>query len=134
MIVADTNLIAYLLLPGDRTSAAEAVLRRDPLWSAPPLWRSELRSVLALYLRKGLLDRAGADAVFAQAERVIGDREQPVGTDAVLDLVTTTALSAYDAEFVALAVRLDVSLVSADARLLAAAPGRAVSPEAFAAG
>lgn len=55
MIVADTNLITYLLLPTPMTAAAETLYRDDPEWAAPLLWRSELRNVLALYLRKGLL-------------------------------------------------------------------------------
>ena len=53
MIVVDTNVIAYLLIPGQHTAAARGTLARDAEWAAPLLWRSELRNVLALYLRKG---------------------------------------------------------------------------------
>ena len=37
----DTNVIAYLWLPGKRTAAAERLLKD---WNAPLLWRSEFRN------------------------------------------------------------------------------------------
>ncbi|MCO6439628.1 MAG: hypothetical protein J5I81_00810 [Nitrococcus mobilis] len=55
MIVADTNLLIYILLAGEHTLAAERVFQRDPEWAAPLLWRSEFRNVLALYLRSCLV-------------------------------------------------------------------------------
>ena len=47
MIVVDTNLVAYAVLPGERTADALALAERDPAWIAPALWRRELRNVLA---------------------------------------------------------------------------------------
>jgi predicted nucleic acid-binding protein len=55
MIVVDTNIIAYLYLTSERSRQAEQALRKDPQWATPLLWRSEFRSVLALYLRRKLL-------------------------------------------------------------------------------
>ena len=55
MIVVDTNIIAYLYLPTEYTEGAESLLIREPIWSAPSLWRSEFRNVLALYLRKDII-------------------------------------------------------------------------------
>jgi predicted nucleic acid-binding protein len=43
VIVVDTNVVAYLLLPGPLTEAAEALLIAQPEWAAPPLWRCSSR-------------------------------------------------------------------------------------------
>jgi predicted nucleic acid-binding protein len=50
--VVDTNVIAYLWIPGVATERAERLYRADPEWCAPLLWRSELRNLLAAYLRR----------------------------------------------------------------------------------
>ncbi len=67
MIVVDTNVIAYLYLPGDRTAAAEALCREDSEWSAPLLWRSELRNVLATQIRVGRIELDGAQSIQTEA-------------------------------------------------------------------
>jgi predicted nucleic acid-binding protein len=52
MIVVDTNVLAYLYLPGEYTAAAETLLEQDSDWAEPILWRSEFRNILARYLRR----------------------------------------------------------------------------------
>lgn len=52
MIVVDTNMIAYLYLPDDYTNNVKQLLKLDAQWIAPLLWRSEMRNILALYVRK----------------------------------------------------------------------------------
>lgn len=126
MIVADTNVLAYLYLPGDRTADAEALCRRDPEWAAPVLWRSELRNVLATQMRNERLDLAGAQAIQAEAERLLGGREFAVDSAEVLRVAADSGCSAYDCEFVVLAEYLDVPLISADQRLVERFPGRAL--------
>lgn len=74
MIVADTNLIAYLLIPGPFSKDAERVQRRDPDWRAPWLWRSEFLNVLSLYVRTGKVTLA-AERNFEAAGGVARDRE-----------------------------------------------------------
>ena len=51
MIVADSNLIAYLLIPGDKSALADEVLLKDADWAVPSICRSEVRNILALYMR-----------------------------------------------------------------------------------
>lgn len=132
MIVADTNLVAYLLVPSGRSEAAEAVRLRDPTWGAPPLWRSELRSVLVQNLRGGMMTRDQADAAWTDAEALLAHHERAPETTRVLDVALEHGLSSYDAEFVALAEELGVPLVTDDRRVLKACAGVAVSIDDFA--
>ena len=122
MIVVDTNVVAYLYLPGEHTAAAEALLRKHQVWAAPVLWRSELRNILALYLRKQLLTLEVAYRIQREAEGLIGDAEHQVDSLDVLRLAASSGCTAYDCEFVALARHLDVRLVTADAKLRKAFP------------
>lgn len=122
MIVVDTNVISYLLLPTPMTSAAEALYSSDAEWNAPLLWRSELRNVLALYLRKGLFALDSALALQERAEDLFEGREFHVNSTTVLSLAQSTGCSAYDCEFVALAEDLGTRLYTADRRLLQTFP------------
>lgn len=122
MIVADTNVIAYLYLPGEHTAAAEALLKKHEIWAAPALWRSELRNILASYLRKQLLTLDAAYRIQREAESLIGDAEHQVDSLDVLGLAASSGCSAYDCEFIALAQHLDVRLVTADVTLRRAFP------------
>jgi predicted nucleic acid-binding protein len=117
VIVVDTNVIAYLFVPGDQTSSAEALRRRDAEWAAPLLWRSEFRNVLATLVRLGRIELRVAQAMQEQAERLLAPLEFAVDSATVLGLAAGSKCSAYDCEFVALAEYLDVPLVSADRKL-----------------
>lgn len=125
MIVVDTNVIAYLYLPGDRTADAEALCRNDSEWVAPLLWRSELRNVLATQVRCERLDLAAAQSIQAEAEQLLQGREFAVDSAEVLRMAADTGCSANDCEFVVLAEYLNVPLVSADRRLVKRFPERA---------
>jgi predicted nucleic acid-binding protein len=131
MIVVDTNIIGYLYLTSDNSWLAEQALLKDPLWSAPLLWRSELRNVLALYIRKELLSLVEAQQVMEEASSLMRDREYEVTSYQVLNLAAASSCSAYDCEFVALAKDLDVPLVTTDKQILKQFPGNAISLEAY---
>ena len=131
MIVADTNLILYLLVPGDLSEQAEAVLEQDPDWLAPLLWRSELRNALATYVRSGALELREAIEIVADAEALMNGREALVASPSVLRLSAGSGCSAYDCEFVALAEEEGLPLVTSDRRVRSAFPGIAISPEEF---
>ena len=134
MVVVDTNVIAYLHLPGQYSAQSRAALARDAAWAAPLLWRSELRNVLALYLRRGHLTLADAVSVQETAEGVLAGREYVVESGDVLKLAASSGRSAYDCEFVALAQALALPLVTSDRQVVASFPEIAVALAQFASG
>ena len=124
MIVVDTNILIYHLISGLRNRETEALARRDSAWAAPLLWRSELRNVLAGYLRRRELTSALACEIVQQGRTILVGGEYSVEDAVVFDLVSTSKCTAYDCEFVALAIQLDVPLITEDADLLKAFPSR----------
>lgn len=122
MIVVDSNVVAYLYLPGDHTEKAEALLEQDSDWAAPLLWRSEFRNILAGYMRRKTLTFEAARDLQLEAESLLAGAEHEVDSRLVLELVRDSDCSAYDCEFVALAITLGVKLVTMDAKLLKAFP------------
>ena len=131
MIVVDTNTIAYLYLPTDYTSDVEALLEKDPIWTAPLLWRSEFRNILALYIRKNIIDLDTALQMQAQAERQLAGHEYRVHSTAVLSLASESGCSAYDCEFISIAKSLNLKCITADKKLIAAFPDIAMTAKAY---
>lgn len=127
MIVVDSNVLAYLYLPGEYTTAAEALLEQDPDWAAPILWRSEFRNILAGYIRRKAISFEQANSLQREAESLLEGSEFEVDSLAVLELVRDSDCSAYDCEFVALAMKLDTKLVTMDKKLLRAFPNRTIA-------
>jgi predicted nucleic acid-binding protein len=131
MIVADTNLLIYLYVQGQRTAESEAVLQQDALWAAPLLWRSEFRNALIGLVRTDALQLEEALAIIDEVERWLTGHEYSVLSRQVLALASRSGCSAYDCEFVALAQDLEVPLVTTDRQILKAFPTIAVPPSAF---
>jgi predicted nucleic acid-binding protein len=129
LIVVDTNVIAYCWLHGERTAQAHRLRQLDAEWHAPVLWRSEFRNVLSGYRRDGSLDGAQLRQIMAAAESMFAGREHHLPSDRVFALVEQSRISAYDAECVALAEILGVTLVTEDRAILSAYPNLAVNIE-----
>ncbi|ODV02030.1 MAG: DNA-binding protein [Rubrivivax sp. SCN 70-15] len=127
MIVVDSNVLACLYLPGEHTAAAEALLEQDPDWAAPILWRSEFRNILAGYLRRKALTFEQANSLQREAESLLEGAEFEIDSSTVLELVRDSECSAYDCEFVALAIKLETRLVTMDKKLLRSFPKQAAA-------
>jgi len=68
-VVVNTSVIASLWVPNDMEGLTYQDLRKDPDWVAPLLWRSELRNVLELYLRKNILELSTVLQSIQEAEQ-----------------------------------------------------------------
>ena len=131
MIVVDTNVIAYLFLTGEHSNLSERLLKHDPEWAAPRLWRSEFRNVLALYLRQELLGLEDSLEILEEAERLMSDSEFEVPSALVMQLAHESGCSAYDCEFVAMARYFRIPLATNDGTLLRTFPDTAQRVEAI---
>lgn len=91
-------------------------------WVSPLLWRSEFRNILAGYLRRGTLTFDQVCKLQEEAEGLLDGSEFEVDSRMVMELVRDSDCSAYDCEFVALALKLNTKLVTMDKKLIKAFP------------
>lgn len=132
MVVVDTNVLAYLLLRGDRTPLAQRLRQRDADWRSEGFILVEFSNLLATYVRNGRLDAGAAAGLLVRAEQMLAATIGVAHTRA-LALAVELGVSAYDARFVAAARDLGTRLVTEDAKLLKAAPALTQSLERAAA-
>lgn len=124
--VIDASVTMPWFFPDEATPFTEGLLDAlgaQPLW-APALWVLECTNVLQSAQRRRRID---ADRR-AQIAGELGELPVRVDHEALdfiaLDrLAATHGLSAYDAAYLDLALRRSLTLVSLDARLIAAAKG-----------
>lgn len=131
MIVVDTNILVYLLIDGERTASVRKLRQQDGRWRFPTLWRHEFLNVLAVYVQNNGMSLPRALAVWAKAARVFAPGEAAVDMSLALRLAVAQNISAYDAQFLALAQSLKVPLVTEDQSLRKKAPGLAVAVSDF---
>ena len=131
MIVVDTNVIGYLFLSSEHSLLAERALKIDSEWAAPMIWRSELRNVLALYMRRDIIKLEIAQLIMNSALELLRGREYEVSSHEVLRLASESECSAYDCEFIAVANELKVSLITSDKQLFRKFPEVTISLSDF---
>lgn len=131
MIVADTNMVAYLLINGEHTGDAEATYRTDPDWIAPSSWRVEFFNVLSTYCRSGTLSVERAIETHRRACGLIRDSAFDEEPERVLNLSIRSGRSGYDCMFVAVAQMNGAPLITFDRRLREAFPEVVIPPDAL---
>ena len=131
MIVVDTNVMVHTVVGGPDSRDAGELLQQDASWAAPLILISELRNALLGSVRRGLITLERAAQMSDDAAAILGPRLASVDSEHVFEVAMECDLTAYDAEFVALARTLRVPLVTLDGGILEGAPDIAVRPRAF---
>ncbi len=134
MIVADANLVASLVVPGEASELADALQQLHAEWVAPPLVHSELRSVFGKLVRNRACTPSQASELLTVALDALSDSTVAPSSGRVLELIASSGCSSYDCEYVAVAEELGCALVTFDAAVLKAFPSVAIHPERMLAG
>lgn len=126
MTVIDANVVVYAITSSERTEMTRAFLSRCGEVAVPVLWRSECLSALVVLVRAGRLDAATAIDAFAAARTAFQTSEHEVDYSLAFRLAVERQISAYDAQYVALASRLGAKLVTNDREIATRCPDIAV--------
>ena len=128
--VPDASIAAAWVLPDEEAALADLALDRlsAETAKAPGVFWHEMRNLLLAAELRGRIDERHADASMARLRRLpiacpgeTDDRE-------VMALARAHRLTAYDASYLALAMREGCALASLDRRLNEAAAAEGVAP------
>jgi predicted nucleic acid-binding protein len=131
-LVLDASVALSWCFKNEATASGDRVLERlaAEAASVPTIWHLEIANVLALSERRGRITPARSSEFIALLETlviVIDEETPPRALGRVLDLARAERLTAYDAAYLELAMRLGIPLASKDADLCDAAERLGVS-------
>ena len=122
MLLVDTNVVAYLLIEGDYTEAAQELRARDSDWRSEAFLLVEFTNVLVSSIARKRMTLSMAEDFLAKVSSLFDGKLGRIPHASVLAIATRHRVSAYDARFLSLADQLGSRLITEDARLRAAAP------------
>lgn len=130
--VLDASVAMAWCFEDEATSATRAALSRlsEEAASVPAIWRVEVANVLAIAERRRRITPADTAAFIAKVENLAIHVDEETSSRAfsrILDLAREERLTAYDAAYLELAMRLGVPLASKDRGLCEAAARVGVS-------
>lgn len=127
MILVDTNVVIHLIISGLQTPAAEALYMQDPEWVSPPLILAEVRNVLITWGRTHQQPVSVLNELYQEAEAILIHHLRIPDPGKVVSIAHESRISAYDAEYVALAMETGLPLVTLDKLLLTRFPNQTQS-------
>jgi predicted nucleic acid-binding protein len=117
--VVDSSVILKWYVPESDYAAARAMRTAETQLAAPDLLFIEMSNILWKLARRGEMTASRAIEIIEEIASApfVTISNQSIAQDA-LDLAIATGLTAYDASYVALAIRLDKILITADEKLV----------------
>jgi predicted nucleic acid-binding protein len=131
MIVVDSNIIAARNLTSVLSAKAERVEQKDPGWIMPVLWRYEFQNILATAIKTRQIKPEQALDVWERSFGILIENEAEPSPAKVIDLVNQYGITAYDGQFIALAMEMGIQCVTEDRELQGKFPNIAVSMDGF---
>jgi predicted nucleic acid-binding protein len=131
MIVVDSNIVAARNLTSSLTSEAKQVEEKDPIWIVPVLWRYEFQNILASAIKGKQIKPEQALNVWERVSNILIENEYEPSVSKVDDLVAQYEITAYDGQFIAVALEMEIQCVTEDRELQEKFPGIAISMKEF---
>lgn len=131
MIVVDSNIVTARNLTSTLTSKAEQVEEKDPVWIVPVLWRYEFQNILATAIKAKQIKPEQALDIWEKVSKILVENECEPSTSKVIDLVAQYGITAYDGQFIAVAMEMGIPCVTEDRELQEKFPGIAISMDGF---
>jgi predicted nucleic acid-binding protein len=131
MIVVDSNIVTARNLTSSLTSKAEQVEEKDPVWIVPVLWRYEFQNILATAIRAKQIKPEQALDIWEKVSKILIENECEPSASKVIDLVAQYGITAYDGQFIAVALEMGIPCVTEDRELQAKFPGITISMDGF---
>lgn len=131
MIIVDSNVLAARNLTGTNSMVAEQVEQKDPVWIVPPLWRYEFQNILAKVTGARQITIKDAIFVWKKVSKQLTANEHEPNPEMVIYLSDRYKITAYDANFIAVAMEMDLMFVTEDGELQRKFPALAMGMKTF---
>jgi predicted nucleic acid-binding protein len=131
MIVVDSNIVTARNLTSSLTSKAERVEEKDPVWVVPVLWRYEFQNILATVIKAKQIKPDQALDIWERVSGILIENECEPSAFRVIELVAEYGITAYDGQFIAVALEMEIPCVTEDRELQEKFPGIAISMDEF---
>jgi len=116
------------VVEGQLTAEVLSSRAKDKRWIAPSLWKSEVRNALTGHVRHGTFSLHEGFQRAVESENLMFETREMRDHHSILTVALESGCSAYDSEFIALALDTGLPLLTYDRKLINAFPGIAITP------
>jgi predicted nucleic acid-binding protein len=97
----------------------------------PVLWRYEFQNILASTIKAKQIKPEQASDIWGKVSKILIENECEPSASKVIDLVAQYGITAYDGQFIAVALEMGILCVTEDRELQEKFPGIAISMDEF---